>query len=231
MKRLLLRLAIFLVAICLIVVSAIALFLFQTVKGHVPSSREIAAYADKCASDRSVCPEFVSASTLPPHVIAAFSVAERIRPHQFCSFCSYLPMFPESHMSRSVAWSVLESYGPMYPGLDWTVRRAWTTKLVEWSLEPKVVAEVHLSKAYFGRSSHGMRTAALSYFGKKPAELSIAESAALAALSKSPQRYRKHTDKWLSRRNWVIQEMEAAGFISTEAAQQAEQSPLEVMEK
>ena len=230
MKRLLLRAVMFLAAICLVVVLAIALLLYQTVEGHVPSGDEIVAYAGKCASDRSVCPEFVSANSLPPHVIAAFSVAERARPHQLCSVCNYLPMLPESHMSISVAWSVLEPYGPINQTLDWTVRRAWTAKVVEWSLEPEVVAEVHLSKAYFGRSSYGIRTAALSYFGQKPADLSIAESAALAALLKSPL-YRKHTDKWLIRRNWVIQEMETGGFISTEAAQQAKQSPLEVMEK
>ena len=162
--------------------------------------------------------------------MAAFYVAERTRPLQFCTACSYLPWVPESHMSRSAAWSVLEPYGPIGQGLDWTVRRAWTAKQVEWSLTPETIAETYLSKAYFGRSSYGVRTAAFNYFGKKPAELSVAESAALAALLKAPN-YQKHIDKWVVRRNWVIQEMAASGYVSTEVARLAQLTPLEVMEQ
>ncbi len=74
-----------------------------------------------------------------------------------------------------------------------TVKR----KLREWKLTNQLekrytkeeILEIYLNNIYFGHSCFGIRSASDFYFNKTPQELSLADSAILAGLVKSPNNY------------------------------------------
>src|SRR5690242_8515617 len=95
--------------------------------------------------------------------------------------------------------------------------------------KPKIL-ELYLNEIYLGQNSYGVAAAALNYFGKSLDQLDIAEVAFLAALPKAPSNYdpsRPRTRQYaLERRNWVIGQMAANGYISDAEARAAMAEPL-----
>ncbi len=88
--------------------------------------------------------------------------------------------------------------------------------------------ELYLNEIYLGRGAYGVAAAALNYFDKPLADLTIAEAAYLAALPKAPSNYHpvRNRERALVRRNWVIAEMQDNGYISEDEAETAELDPL-----
>lgn len=85
------------------------------------------------------------------------------------------------------------------------------------------ILEIYLNQIYFGQGSYGVASAAQSYFGKKLSELTLAESAFLAGLPKSPSRFSPFTayDRAKKRQEHVLFRMEEAGFIAAAAREAA----------
>jgi membrane peptidoglycan carboxypeptidase len=88
--------------------------------------------------------------------------------------------------------------------------------------------ELTLNMPYFGRGSYGITAASMNYFGKPVERLSLAEAAYLAILLKGPNNYHpvRKADKAVERRNWVINQMQAKGFIIAADAKSAKAEPL-----
>ncbi len=113
-----------------------------------------------------------------------------------------------------------------------TVRR----KLKEWKLTRQLeksyskeqILELYLNSIYFGHSAFGVGSAAQYYFGKDAGELLPAESAMLAALVRSPNRYSPFRDgaACKERRDFVLSLMEEQGVLSAEEAKAAKETPL-----
>ncbi|HXV68985.1 MAG TPA: PBP1A family penicillin-binding protein [Nitrospira sp.] len=78
------------------------------------------------------------------------------------------------------------------------------------------ILETYLNQIYFGQGAYGVASAAESYFGKNLAALTLAESAFLAGLPKSPSRFSPFTayDRAKKRQEHVLSRMEEAGFIT-----------------
>lgn len=78
------------------------------------------------------------------------------------------------------------------------------------------IMELYLNEIYLGNRSYGVAAAALNYFNKSLAELTIEEAATLAALPKAPSTLDpvRHPDKAKDRRDWVIKRMEEDGYIN-----------------
>ena len=78
------------------------------------------------------------------------------------------------------------------------------------------ILETYLNQIYFGQGAYGVASAAQSYFGKKLSALTLAESAFLAGLPKSPSRFSPFTayDRAKKRQEHVLFRMQEAGFIS-----------------
>lgn len=90
------------------------------------------------------------------------------------------------------------------------------------------ILELYLNEIYLGQGSYGVGAAALNYFNRPLDQLTIEETAFLAALPKAPNNYhplRRH-DAALARRNWVIGRMEEDGFIGAQQAADARSAPL-----
>lgn len=85
------------------------------------------------------------------------------------------------------------------------------------------ILETYLNVIYFGNGAYGLENASEIYFGKKASNLSIAESATLAGIIKSPKTYSPilNMEKSLQRRNLVLGEMKKDGVITTEQYEQA----------
>ena len=85
---------------------------------------------------------------------------------------------------------------------------------------------------FLGQGCFGVDAAAGAYFGKLASELEPQEAALLAALVKAPAALhpiRAH-ERALARRNYVLQEMAEAGFLSALEARSAKTKPLSVSE-
>jgi membrane peptidoglycan carboxypeptidase len=78
------------------------------------------------------------------------------------------------------------------------------------------IIELYLNSIYFGENSFGIQKASKLYFNKNAKDLSIAESAMLAAIIKAPSTYSPYLnpDKCLARRNFVLENMHEQNYIN-----------------
>ncbi len=82
---------------------------------------------------------------------------------------------------------------------------------------------LYLTLAPMGGNLEGVRAASLSYYGKEPAALTLAQSALLVALPQSPVRQRpdRHADAARAGRDHVLDRMVALGVVSAGDAAEA----------
>ncbi|MEO5810065.1 MAG: PBP1A family penicillin-binding protein [Sphingomicrobium sp.] len=108
------------------------------------------------------------------------------------------------------------------------VREAILAFRLESTLSKQQILELYLNSIFLGRNSYGVQAAARAYFDKDVADLTLPEAAYLAVLPKAPSNYdpQRATAKALARRNYVLREMAANGYISAPAAAAATASPL-----
>ncbi|WP_417792637.1 penicillin-binding protein 1A [Terasakiella pusilla] len=110
------------------------------------------------------------------------------------------------------------------------IKEAILALRIEQALTKDRIIELYLNEIYLGYGSYGVAAAALNYFNKSLGELSIAETAYLAALPKAPNNYHptRKTAKAVERRNWVIDRMAIEGVITPAEAEEAKKDPLTV---
>ena len=89
------------------------------------------------------------------------------------------------------------------------VKEAILAFRIEQAFSKDRILELYLNEIYLGFGSYGAAAAALNYFNKSMDELTIAESAYLAALPKAPNNYHpvRRPKAARSRRDWVISRM------------------------
>ncbi len=117
-----------------------------------------------------------------------------------------------------------------------TQEKTLKRKLKEWKLTRQLekrytkdqIIETYLNNIYFGHSCFGIRSASEFYFGKSPNELSLADSAILAGLIKSPNNYSpfKNPQNCQKRKESVLNCMLKNQSISEEEKRIALQTPL-----
>jgi penicillin-binding protein 1A len=113
------------------------------------------------------------------------------------------------------------------------IKEALLALKIERTYSKDKILELYLNEIYLGMGTYGIAAASLVYFDKSVSELTIPEAAYLAALPKAPNNYhpfRQHA-RALERRNWVIDQMADAGFISADAAAKAKRTSLGVTRK
>lgn len=90
------------------------------------------------------------------------------------------------------------------------------------------ILETYLNVIYFGSGAYGLENASEIYFGKTANELTIAESATLAGMIKSPKTYSPvlNMEKSIERRNLVLSEMKKDGVITEQEYQTAKNQPI-----
>jgi penicillin-binding protein 1A len=92
------------------------------------------------------------------------------------------------------------------------------------------ILELYLNRVYFGSGAYGVEAAAQRYFGKSARQATLAESALLAGLVKSPSRLAPNRNFEAAERRGqvVLTAMADAGFIADAAAKTAMANPPQV---
>ena len=113
---------------------------------------------------------------------------------------------------------------------DRKLKEAILSFRIEQTYSKDKILELYLNEIFFGLNSYGIAGAALTYFNKSVTELTIAETAYLAALPKGPANYHpfRREKAALERRNWVIDRMAENGYITMADAEDAKKQPLGV---
>jgi penicillin-binding protein 1B len=114
------------------------------------------------------------------------------------------------------------------------VAEAYMSIILETRLSKEEIFALYCNQVYLGQQSgfsiNGFGEAADAYFNKDITQLTLPESAFLAGLIRSPNRYNpyKYLDTATARRNQVLDSMTETGAITTEEQQEAQAAPLKV---
>jgi penicillin-binding protein 1A len=94
---------------------------------------------------------------------------------------------------------------------------------IERELSKDEILELYVNRIYFGSGCYGVQTASQSYFGKDAAKLDLSESALLAGLIRSPNRFSplKNPEGARIQRDTVLDRMVELKKVSQPEAQQA----------
>jgi penicillin-binding protein 1A len=133
-----------------------------------------------------------------------------------------------STITQQVAKNFLLSSDQTY---ERKIKEAILSFRIEQAYSKDRILELYLNEIFFGLNSYGIAGAALTYFNKSVNELTISETAYLAALPKAPNNYHpfRHTERAIERRNWVIDRMVENGYVSLEDGAEAKAQPLNVV--
>ncbi len=231
------------------------LFVFQSFGRDLPDYHQLADYEPPVmtrvhAGDGRLLAEyaiekrvFVPIRAMPKRVVNAFLAAEdkNFYSHQGVDFLGVVRaiviniknlgkqrrMVGASTITQQVAKNFL-----LTNEVSWErkVKEAILAFRIERAITKDRILELYLNEIYLGYGSYGVATAALNYFDKTLDDLTIEETAYLAALPKAPNNYHpvKRLKDALERRNWVIGRMLEDGVITADEATLARDQPLAV---
>lgn len=175
----------------------------------------------------------VSLKNVPKHTQLAFLAAEDLRfyEHNGIDLFRILGALRSNIISGSFAEgasTITQQLAKLtHLSTEKTVRR----KLEEISLAFQIehqftkneILEMYLNTVYFGRGAYGIQAAAQAYFACDAAELTLSQSAALAATIKAPSVYAPHLNPQANknRRIYILDTMLENGFITEAEHQEA----------
>jgi len=108
------------------------------------------------------------------------------------------------------------------------IRETILARRLEHELTKDQIFTLYLNHIYLGHGRFGIEEAARYYFGRRAQELSVDQSALLAGIVASPERFspRQAPNKALARRRYVLDQMLAKGFITPDLRTEASNAPL-----
>ncbi|OYU71667.1 MAG: penicillin-binding protein [Alphaproteobacteria bacterium PA2] len=110
------------------------------------------------------------------------------------------------------------------------VKEAILARRLEETLNKEQILELYLNEIWLGYRSFGVGAAAYNYFGKSISDLTLAQSAYLAALPKGPDNYHplRRKANAMARRNWILDQMAELGWVTKAEAEAAKKEDLVV---
>jgi penicillin-binding protein 1A len=174
---------------------------------------------------------------ISPNIINALLATEdaRFEKHSgidfkgtFAIVWSVLTMDPRgsSTISQQLAKNLFDTRGRDYRGPLGRVRgldmliiktKEWIMAIkLEKNYTKKEIIKMYLNTVPFGSNAYGIKTAAKTFFGKKPSELDVEEAALLIGIVKGTSFYSPiyHPNRALERRNVVLSQMVKYGYLS-----------------
>jgi penicillin-binding protein 1B len=115
------------------------------------------------------------------------------------------------------------------------VKEALMALILEYRYSKDEILEAYLNEIYLGQDGasavHGFGLASEFYFGGSLKNLPMEQLATLVALVRGPSEYdpRRFPERSLQRRNLVLDEMAAEGYLSADQAEEAKAKPLNVI--
>jgi penicillin-binding protein 1A len=116
--------------------------------------------------------------------------------------------------------------------LDRKINEAVIAYNLEQEHTKEWILEQYLNTVYFGEGAYGIQAASRTFFAKPASKLTLAQSALLAAVIRSPSSYDPfdHPDAAIARRAEVLAKMLSLGWIDQGSYQAAMDSALELKE-
>ena len=127
-----------------------------------------------------------------------------------------------------------EDLGKRIP-LVWQMKMV-VVKVKEWITAVKLernytkeeIMNMYMNAVFFGSNAYGIRSASHTFFDKEPSELTVEEAATLVGMVNKPTRYNPalNPDLSLQRRNFVLGQMEKAGYLTEAELDSISQIPI-----
>ena len=111
----------------------------------------------------------------------------------------------------------------------WIKLKEWVTAVkLERSYTKDEIMTMYMNQVFFGSNAYGIKAAAQTFFGKSPIDLTVEAAATLVGMVNTPTRYNPvlNPDKSLVRRNFVISQMEKAGYLTEHQKDSIQQVPI-----
>ena len=186
---------------------------------------------------------------LPPHLVKAITVTEdrSFFEHYGVNVRGIIRALvrrvdadPNSPIARQGGSSITQQLVKnllLSPEQTWRrkISEAYMSIILETRLRKEKIFELYCNQVYMGQqagfSINGFGEASSAYFNKDVTNLTLAESAFLAGLIRSPNRYNPYTkiDTATARRNQVLDSMAEAGAVTQDEANAAKATPLHVV--
>ncbi|MEM6925372.1 MAG: sigma-70 family RNA polymerase sigma factor [Myxococcota bacterium] len=133
-----------------------------------------------------------------------------------------------STISQQLAKRLLVSEGGRPPSLERKLAEVLLAWRLEAELDKDAILDRYLGAVYFGGGAWGIDDAAQTWFGVPVGELTLGQSAFLAALPAAPTALdpRRDPEPVRQRRAWVLDRMVEEGWVSRKAAEAAKTEPL-----
>jgi penicillin-binding protein 1A len=108
------------------------------------------------------------------------------------------------------------------------VREAILSFRLESAMSKQRILEIYLNEIFLGQQAYGVASAAMNYFNKGLDELTLSETAFLAALPKAPNNLNpsRYPDAARARRDYVLDRMVEDGAVTAAEAAAAKQDPI-----
>ena len=205
--------------------------LISSVTGTERAKRKVVGYGD-----------------LPDHLVKAITVTEdrSFFEHYGVNIRGIIRAFvrrydtdPNSPIARQGGSSITQQLVKnllLSPEQTWRrkIAEAYMSIILETRLSKQQIFGLYCNQVYMGQqagfSINGFGEAANAYFNKDVTNLNLAESAFLAGLIRSPNRYNPYTkiETATARRNQVLDSMAEAGAVTADEAKVAKETQLQV---
>jgi penicillin-binding protein 1A len=108
------------------------------------------------------------------------------------------------------------------------MREVILARRIEAELSKDEILDLYLNHIYFGHGRYGVEEAARYYFGKSIRDVTLGEAATLAGIIKGPSVYSPRADaaRALSRRDFVLAQMQQKGFATADLVAAAKKERL-----
>ena len=183
----------------------------------------------------------VSLDDVPRHTQLAFIAAEDLRFYQHRGIDVYrifgaLRSNLRSGTLAEGASTITQQLAKLtHLSSEKTIRRKLEEVFLALEIERRYskdeILTMYLNTVYFGRGAYGIQAAARAFFGVDASELTLVQSASLAAAIKAPSAYAPHTnpENNRSRRHYILQTMLDHGMISQAEFDEADAQSLWVL--
>jgi penicillin-binding protein 1A len=105
-----------------------------------------------------------------------------------------------------------------------------TAVMIEQRYTKDEILTMYFNTVEFGNNAFGIKSAAKTYFGKSPKDLTAPEAAVLVGMLKGPTKFNpiKNPENAYNRRNTVLNQMGKADFISDDSLEYFKKLPIEL---
>lgn len=114
--------------------------------------------------------------------------------------------------------------------IDRKLKEIIIAQRIDKQLSKEEILQAYLNLVYLGSGAYGVADAAHRYFSKSLDKLTLPEMATIAGITPAPSLYSplENPEMAKTRRNLVLTRMAQQGYITTEEAQKAIETPLEI---